>query len=391
MIQRRRVMLIVETSLVYGREVLRGINRYVVANEPWSIFVDLRELAVRPPAWLENWDGDGIITRSTTPRLAEQLKAWNIPTVDLTDIYGDQGLPHIGTDHEAVGRMAAAHLLERGFRNFAFCGFTGHNWSTRRYLGFMKSIEPVHGKVEILEGPWDSSSVMTWEQQQAQLCDWLRSLPRPIGIMACNDMRGQHVLDACRRINAAVPEEVAVIGVDNDELVCELCDPPLSSVMPNPQRIGFEAAALLDRLMQGDQPQQMSKLVEPLGIVTRQSTDVLAIEDPLVASAVKYIRQHACDGISVVDVLQHVPVSRSILERRFRKFIGRSPQSEIRNVQLKRVKQLLRETDLPLERIAALSGYDHPEYMSVVFKRELGQTPGQYRTQNVKGASRRFR
>ena len=130
---------------------------------------------------------------------------------------------------------------------------------------------------------------------------------------------------------------------------------------------------------------------EPLGIVTRQSTDVLAIEDPLVASAVKYIRQHACDGISVVDVLQHVPVSRSILERRFRKFIGRSPQSEIRNVQLKRVKQLLRETDLPLERIAGLSGYDHPEYMSVVFKRELGQTPGQYRTQNVKGASRRFR
>ena len=245
--------------------------------------------------------------------------------------------------------------------------------------------------MENLEGPWDSSSVLTWEEQQAQLCDWLRSLPRPIGIMACNDMRGQHVLDACRRINAAVPEEVAVIGVDNDELVCDLCDPPLSSVMPNPQRIGFEAAALLDRLMEGEKPQQMSKLVEPLGIVTRQSTDVLAIEDPLVASAVKYIRQRACDGISVVDVLHHVPVSRSILERRFRKFIGRSPQSEIRNVQLKRVKQLLRETDLPLERIAALSGYDHPEYMSVVFKRELGQTPGQYRTQNVKGASRRFR
>ncbi|MHC2065928.1 XylR family transcriptional regulator [Bremerella sp. T1] len=389
--QRRRVMLIVETSLVYGREVLRGINRYVVANEPWSMFVDLRELAYRPPAWLENWDGDGIITRSTTPQLAEQLKAWNIPTVDLTDIYGDQGLPHIGTDHEAVGRMGAAHLLERGFRYFAFCGFSGHNWSTRRYHGFKDAIEKTAGPVELLEGPWDSSSALTWEQQQAQLCDWLRGLPRPIGIMACNDMRGQHVLDACRRINAAVPEEVAVIGVDNDELVCELCDPPLSSVMPNPQRIGFEAAALLDRLMKGEEPTQMSKLVEPLGIVTRQSTDVLAIEDPLVASAVKYIRQHACDGISVVDVLQHVPVSRSILERRFRKFIGRSPQAEIRNVQLKRVKQLLRETDLPLERIAGLSGYDHPEYMSVVFKRELGQTPGQYRTQNVKGASRRFR
>jgi len=389
--QRRRVMLIVETSLVYGREVLRGINRYVVANEPWSMFVDLRELAVRPPAWLENWDGDGIITRSTAPRLAEQLKNWNIPCVDLTDIYGDQGLPHIGTDHEAVGRIGAAHLLERGFRHFAFCGFSGHNWSLRRFHGFKSAIEKSFPRVDYLESPWDSSSVMTWEQQQAEICNWLHNLPRPIGIMACNDMRGQHVLDACRRISAAVPEEVSVIGVDNDELVCDLCDPPLSSVMPNPQRIGFEAAALLDRLMNGEKPQHMSKLVEPLGIVTRQSTDVLAIDDPLVASAVKYIRQHACNGISVVDVLQHVPVSRSILERRFRKYIGRSPQSEIRNVQLKRVKQLLRETDLPLERIAALSGYDHPEYMSVVFKRELGQTPGQYRTQNVKGASRRFR
>lgn len=389
--QRRRVMLIVETSLVYGREVLRGINRYVVANEPWSIYVDLRELVVRPPAWLENWDGDGIITRSTTPKLAEQLRTWNIPTVDLTDIYGDQGLPHIGTDHEAVGRLAAGHLMERGFRHFAFCGFSGHNWSHRRYEGFKAVLEGPAGPVHKYESPWDTSTALTWEQQQASLTKWLLTLPRPIGIMACNDMRGQHLLDACRRIEAAVPEEISVIGVDNDELVCELCDPPLSSVMPNPQRIGFEAAALLDRMMQGEEPQQMSKLIEPVGIVTRQSTDVLAIDDPLVASAVKYIRQHACDGISVVEVLQHVPVSRSILERRFRKFIGRSPQSEIRNVQLKRVKQLLRETDLPLERIAALAGYEHPEYMSVVFKRELGQTPGQYRTQNVKGASRRFR
>jgi len=259
-----------------------------------------------------------------------------------------------------------------------------------RLAGFRKTVAEVNADVAVLEGPWDSSSVMTWEEQQNQLCDWLGELPRPVGILSCNDMRGQHVLDACRRIDAAVPEEVSVIGVDNDELICDLCDPPLSSVMPNPQRIGYEAAALLNKLMNGDAPRTSVQLIEPIGVVTRQSTDVLAIDDPLVASAVKYIRHHACDGISVVDVLKHVPVSRSILERRFRKYIGRSPQSEIRSVQLKRVKQLLRETDLPLERIAGLSGYDHPEYMSVVFKRELGITPGQYRTRNVKSTPRKM-
>ncbi|PHR90736.1 MAG: XylR family transcriptional regulator [Blastopirellula sp.] len=380
--QRRRVMLIVETSLIYGREVLRGINRYVVANEPWSIYVDLRELVVRPPAWLDSWDGDGIITRSTTPNLAEKLKALHIHTVDLTDIYGDQGLLHIGTDHEAVGHSAAEHLLERGFRNFAFCGFTGHNWSSRRKDGFRNVVENSGYQLLDFESPWDTTLAQTWEEQQALLCQWLEKLPRPIGIMACNDMRGQHLLDACRRVEYAVPEEVAVIGVDNDELVCELCDPPLSSVMPNPQRIGYEAAALLDRLMNGEKIEPKSILIEPIGVETRQSTDVLAIDDPLVAQAVKYIRHHACDGISVNNVLKEVPVSRSILERRFRKYIGRSPQSEIRSVQLKRVKQLLRETDLPLDRIATLAGYEHPEYMSVVFKRVLGETPGQYRSKN---------
>src|SRR6185437_15012889 len=190
---------------------------------------------------------------------------------------------------------------------------------------------------------------------------------------------GQHVLDACQRVNLSVPEEVAVIGADNDMLLCELCDPPLSSVVPNPERIGYEAAALLDRLMRGEKPPSMHLWIEPLGVTTRQSTDVLAIDDPHIAVAVRYIRENACAGATVPDLLQQVPLSRTLLERQFRKYLGRSPQAEIRAVQLKRVKQLLAETDLSLERIAELAGYEHPEYMSVVFKRETGQTPGHYR------------
>lgn len=377
--KRPHVMLIVETSLAYGRAVLRGISRYVVAHQPWSLFLDQRELMVAPPAWLDGWRGDGIISRSTTPELAEKLRRRGVPTVDLTDVHGDLGLPHIWTDHHAVGRIGAAHLVERGFRRFAFCGFSDHDWSRRRRDGFVAALSELAFACAEFHSPWSGAPQRSWEDQQAELAAWLRGLPRPVGILACNDMRGQHLLEACRREELAVPEEVAVLGVDDDELLCGLCDPPLSSVRLNPERVGYDAAALLDRLMQGQPPPDAVQMAAPLGIVTRQSTDVLAIDDPLVAAAVKLMRERACAGLTVEDVLRAVPLSRSALERRFRKFLRRSPQQEIRAVQIKRIKQLLAETDLPLERIAALAGFEHAEYMSVLFKRETGQTPGQFR------------
>ena len=383
---RRRVMLIVETSLAYGRGVLRGIGRWVVAHEPWSMYVDLRELVVEPPTWLDDWDGDGIICRATTPKLAARLIERGLPAVDLTDIYGDLGLPGIWTDHEQVGALAAAHLLERGFTQFGYCGFSDHDWSTLRERGFASTLAAANRSCEVYRSPWHAGRDRDWDDQQQRLCQWLSSLPQPAGVMACNDMRGQHVLDACRRLELPVPEALAVVGVDNDELLCELCDPPLSSVQPSAERVGYEAAALLDRLMRGEPPPAGGPLlVPPHGVVTRQSTDVLAIDEPQVAAALRYIRERACDPIGVADVLRHVPLSRSILERRFRKYLGRSPQAEIRQVQLKRVRQLLLETDLPLDRIANLAGYEHAEYMSVVFKRELGITPGAYRKEHQAG------
>jgi len=381
MARRLHVALMVETSLVYGRHLLRGIIRYLRSHQPWSVFFELRELGALPPDWLKDWRGDGIISRPTTPQLAELLRKKKIPVVNLNDVHGDLGLPLIESDHEALGRLAAEHLLERGFRHFGFCGFTGHAWSCRRNQGFRAAVNKAGWSAETYESPWGGPKAHPWEQEQGQIGQWLRGLPRPVGILACNDMRGQHVLDACQRVNLGVPEEVAVIGVDDDVLLCELCDPPLSSIIPNAERVGYEAAALLDRLMAGEKPQHKEWRIEPLGVTTRQSTDVLAIDDPHIAAAVRYIREHACDGATVQDVLQHVPMSRTILERRFRKYLGRSPQGEIRAVQLKRVKQLLAETDLRLDRIAELAGYEHPEYLSVVFKRETSQTPGTYRRQ----------
>jgi LacI family transcriptional regulator len=377
--RRRRVLLIVETSLAYGREVLRGISRYAITHGPWSTYLDLRELVVELPTEIEDWEGDGIISRSTSPELAARWRERGIPVVDLTDIHGDLGLVHVWTDHRRVGEMAAEHLLERGFRSLAYCGFSDHNWSHRRLEGFAARLKLQGLTPAEFQTPWKASGPQHWESQQQRLGDWLTSLPRPLGVMACNDLRGQQVLDACRRRFLAVPEEVAVIGVDNDQLLCDICDPPLSSVVPHAERIGYEAAALLDGLMNKEPPLQRILIIEPRGVVTRQSTDVLAIDDPQIATAVSFIRRHACDGITVSEVLEQVTLSRSVLERRFRRFVGKSPQQEIRDVQLKRVKQLLAETDLPLEAIALRTGFAHPEYLSVVFKREIGEPPGEYR------------
>jgi LacI family transcriptional regulator len=387
MARRPHVALMVETTLIYGRHLLRGIIRYLRSHQPWSVFFELRELGASPPDWLKNWRGDGIISRPTNPALAELLRKKKIPVVNLNDVYSDLGLPLIESDHEAIGRLAAEHLLERGFRQFAFCGFSGHAWSGKRREAFRTAVGKAACSCTIYESPWGGPKAHPWEEEQQAIGDWLQSLPRPVGVLASNDMRGQHVLDACQRVHLGVPEEVAVVGVDDDALLCELCDPPLSSVVPNAERVGYEAAALLDQLMAGAKPPRQALLIEPLGVTARQSTDVLAIDDAHVASAVRYIREQACHGATVNDVLEQVPLSRTILERRFRKYLGRSPQAEIRAVQLKRVKQLLGETDLRLEQIAELAGYEHPEYLSVVFKRETGLTPGKYRRQAQGGAN----
>jgi LacI family transcriptional regulator len=381
MSDRPRVALIVEMSGVYGRQILEGITQYQRSHRPWSVFLEQRELRAPPPPWLLRRPWDGIICRSTTSALARAFLRRSIPAVDLNDLHGGLGLPRIWSDMRAIGRVGAAHLLERGFRHFAFCGFSGETWSDGRRDGFCEAVGEAGFDCAVYQSPWHGRHVPAWDKDQQRLVAWLRSLSKPLGLMACNDVRGQQVLNACHMADVHVPEEIAVVGVDNEQVLCELCDPPMSSVEPNPERIGYEAAALLDRLMAGEKVSASEMLIPPLGVVARQSSDITRIDDPDVAAALTFIRQNACNGASVEQVVAHVAVSRSILERRFRKHVGHSPQTEIRQVQLKRVQQLLVETDLSLEAIARLAGYVHPEYMSVVFKRLIGATPGQYREQ----------
>src|SRR5262249_24430831 len=204
---------------------------------------------------------------------------------------------------------------------------------------------------------------------EKKLAKWLERLPKPIGVMACNDARGQQVLNACRDLGIVVPDELAVVGVDNDDMVCDLCDPPLSSVVPNTRKIGFEAASLLERMILGEPAPDKPVHIAPLGIVRRRSTDVLAIRDKVTAEAIRFIREHACDGITIEDVLAGLPLlSRSALERQFNKLLGRTPKAEIIRVQLDRVKELLTESDFTLTEIAAKAGFRYHEYMSALFK-----------------------
>ncbi|WP_430453157.1 XylR family transcriptional regulator [Rhodopirellula europaea] len=376
------VALMVETATVYGREVLSGIMRFMRTQEDWSVFLEQRDLLTSPPSWLNDWQGDGIISRGSTDEMIEAAVRRNIPVVELND-RSEVDKAHVRSDDAKIGEMAARHLMERGFQHFAFCGFDFEAWSQRRQEAFVRTIQQEGGQCDAFNSPW-MNLARPWEEDQQAIAEWLQSLPKPCGIFTCNDLRGQHVLAVCSTLELTVPEEVAVIGVDNDELLCQFCQPPLSSVIPNAEAVGFLAAERLSRWIKGESHHETQQVVAPTGVATRLSTDVVAIDHPEVASALAYIRQHACEGLTVDEVLQNVAVSRSTLERQLRRYLGRTPQQEIRNVQLKRVRELLVTTEMAAEQIAYRAGFDHPEYMHYVFKRDLGITPGQYR-QSVRG------
>jgi LacI family transcriptional regulator len=366
-VRRRQVALLIETSNAYARGLLQGVVHYIREHRPWSFHLMEQGRGDDPPPWLAGWKGDGIIARIETPRIARAVVKTGLPAVDLSAARLVPALPWVETNDEEIARLAAEHLIERGFKRFAFCGDARFNWSQWREGHFAARLKAAGHACAVFRPKVAAGDVAA---EARELARWLQELPKPVGIMACYDIRGQQVLDACRGAGLAVPDEVAVIGVDNDALLCELASPPLSSVIPNAHRAGYEAAALLDELMAGKRVPTAAHLIAPLGIAERQSTEVLAVDDRDVARAVQFIREHACEGINVSDVLRAVPLSRRVLEQRFQRLLGCTPREEILHVRLARVKQLLGETDLPLYRVAERTGFEHVEYLSVVFKRE---------------------
>jgi len=387
---RPHVALLVETSLAPGRDILRGIAKYVRAHGSWALYHEAHGLDDSLPRWFRGWKGDGIIARLQDPAIVKAIARMGIPTVDVLGMVRGTPFPLVHVDDVRIAQAAAGHLLERGFRRFGYFGIQGENWSERRREAFAEAVRKASCELSVFELPASRRTGRTWESMEIELAEWVATLKKPCGVMVCSDQRGARMLEACRRAKVLVPDEVAVIGVDDDEALCDVCNPPLSSVRPDHVRVGFQAALLLDQMMGRESPPERPILVEPLGISTRLSSDVLAIEDRQIAAVLRTIRDHDGEDVRVDDLARIAGFSRSVLQRRFRAIMGRSVHQEILRVRIQRAQSLLIETELSLADIAERTGFRHQEYMGSVFKARLGKTPGAIRREmEGRGAERR--
>jgi LacI family transcriptional regulator len=392
--KRFRVALLIESSRAYGRQLLRGIASFARERGDWVYFHEERSLGDDAPARLKLWRPDGVIARLAGDNLIDQIRRLRIPAVDLYHEEELPGIPGVAVDQDALAEMAVAHFIERGFQNFAYCGFAGVLFSDLRESQFVKRLVGQGRPVHVFRYPplLALSGLAAVEahalQYTASLVHWLAELPKPVALLACNDMRGRQVLAACDEAKIAVPDEVAVLGVDNDDVQCELSNPPLSSIDPNAWESGYQSAQLLQLLLDRQKVPDRRHLVSPSRIAVRRSTDILAIADRKVADAVGFVRLHACNGFDGDVMASRLGVSRSTLERWFRRILNHSLTDEIVRVQVNRVAELLLTTNLTLEKIAGRTGFDHVETMSRIFKRRQGLSPGQYRIKQQPHARR---
>ena len=323
----RRVAVVIEASNAYARGLLAGIHRHVREHEPWTIFLPEHGRGFPPLEPLARWQGDGMIARIETAAIARTLAALRrrrpLAIIDVSAARLLDDVPYVETDDAAIARLAAEHFIERDFRHFAYLGDDRFRWSDNRRDAFAAAAAGAGRTVAIFKAPKQGGLRPAADDERIEA--WLRALPKPVGLLACYDIRGRQALDACRRVGISVPDEVAVLGVDNDELLCGLSSPPLSSVIPDAVGAGRLAAKLLEEMMRGGRLDREEWLLPPLGIATRQSTDVLAIDDELVVAAVRHIREHACDGIKVADVVRALATNRRTLESRFSRRVGHTP------------------------------------------------------------------
>ena len=387
-----RIALLIESSYSFGRRLQQGIAAYSRTYGPWVFYHEERAYDDPAPSGLKSWSPDGVIARITTPRLARQLKGLGVPLVDLCDREFIRVDHRVLVDHKAVVRLGIDHLRECGFRNFAYSGFHGVSFSQHRQQLFSEYVESIGCRAYVylpppLENPKGLAHIaIDALRDAASFGKWLETLPKPIGIIGSNDIRSQQILNTCAQAGITVPDQVAVVGVDNDEVRCELCSPSLSSIDTNAFQVGYEAAAMLEGVIEGRRKQPETMLIGPAGVVRRRSTDVLAFADTELSALVRYIRQKACDGLTVGQVVKHSGMSRATLDRLFHSYLGRTPHAEIIRVRINRVKELLANSDLALKQIARLTGFTHDETLYRIFKRSTGQTPSEFRRSNAQPA-----
>jgi LacI family transcriptional regulator len=378
----KAVALVVSVNKRFDRKVIEGVTRFVHESGAWSVFLEDDPAAKIPD--FRRGHFDGVIADLDDPRIPRQVAGLAIPVVGIGGIKANcplrKTVATVGTDNPKIAQMAADYLIRLGLRSFGYCGISTRTvdpWNLERQEAFTAHVGKHGHPCSVFAKHYSPSH--SWEQLQEALFSWLRPLVKPVGVLAANDVRARHVLEACRRFGLRVPDDVAVIGVDNDDLICELATPPLTSIVQGTEEIGYRAAGLLDRLMRRRTRRAVNILVEPVVIIERASTDLVATNDRVAAAALTFIRQNACGGIGVSQVARGVGVSRSTLDGHFKQAIGRTVHDEIQRVQMNAAQNLLVTTSLPLDDIARRAGFCHAQYLASVFRRVCGQTPGEHR------------
>jgi LacI family transcriptional regulator len=386
MARRARIALLIDTATTWGTGLIEGIAEYAHAHEDWQFQLGPRGKYDRSllPA---DWSGDGVIARITHQELADQLIAFHVPVVNVSwYLFGEPSIPRCTCDHEAVAAMAAKYFIELGFRQFAYCGsFIRPDYVDRFGAAFVDVLKRRTYRCHYHSSNWHPVSLMPPASEFERLVEWLVGLPKPIGMLAYDSVQARQVTEACEVAGIHVPHEVAVLGGEHDFLSCAISKPQLSSIDHAPRRVGYSAAELLARLIKGEPAPPEPILLPPGRIITCQSTDTIAIEDELLAAAVRFIKHHSHEKIQVTDILREVPISRRALEKGFKKLLGRSPAEEIRRIRVDRAIQMLCDTSWSMPRIASAVGFVRPELLTRAFRRELGTTPSDFRKRHLYG------
>jgi LacI family transcriptional regulator len=378
-----KVILLIEKSRAFGRGLLHGIVQYSNFHGPWLFYMEPevnKKYRKHPYDWIKDLRADGIIGYTWDANLIKAIVNLGYPAIIRGLEKPTLNANCILTDQVAIARTAVEYFLELGFRRFAYCGFDDMIWSQQRGENFSRIVTESGFKTYLYKQP-KTKRLRAPDKEQVIIAKWLISLPKPIAVMAGNDDRSQDILAACKIADIKVPSEVAILGVDNDELICGLSYPQLSSIALSTQRAGYEAAQVLGKMMEGQNVAENERQVSvsPLHVVTRQSTDIMAIEDKPVAEAVNFIRNHSNEVIQVGDVAEAAGLSRRALEQRFRKVLAHSVHEEIKYARVNQMAKMLIGTNLSISQIAWSLGFPYPNNISRYFKKQKGISPLEYR------------
>ncbi|HEY5916518.1 MAG TPA: DNA-binding transcriptional regulator [Chryseolinea sp.] len=382
-----KLILLSDFSEEYGKNLLRGITRYSKDHGPWTF--------CKMPAyyretigidgilqWAKEWEADGIIGQFYNDEEVQKFTRAGIPVIaqDFKERFTD--IPNITGAYRETGKLAAEYFLKKGFKNFAFYGFNNIVWSRERAEGFEERIQEAGYSVNHYQLK-ESKTTDLWYYRSSALSDWLKSLPKPIALLSCDDNQGHHITEAARHAGIRIPDEVSVLGVDNDEMICDLSDPALSSIELDTEKGGYEAARLMEKMVKSKVLSAPDVIVKPTQVVTRQSTDVFASKDKYVVNALKYIHGNLDKNLKVDQVLREVPLSRRSLEKRFMLTTGYPVYEYIYNQRIEKFTQKLLETDMTIFEIALDLGLSDSKNIARQFKQIKGVTPMEYRKKHV--------